>query len=305
VDGGWASLEGGRKAGMNGGKSGERGIGREVRGRKARGNRKTKMDRSIRGGQAESEGEDGRGEIRGAPMGADVLCTPVKWPMQIERQRWTVGVHVSVNEPISTSFLLFDSFSEECTVHPGEWKRILNFGLSHPRIVSSCYSHNSFLHNEDKLKGDRKMQQIQFWIVSLCIHLSSSHGPCPLITFVTIINGQRALCGPIPHIDPGTARNRHAMRQNRPRFSARLRSLTFDIVSVNRRYQGCVFFCSRVRVALLSHLRRFAPSPSCTLSFLPCSLSLSVSLSLSLSLFFSFASSRAELWAKRQGGGVG
>jgi len=44
--------------------------------------------------------------------GADVLCTPVKWPMQIERHRRTVGVHVTVNEPISTSFLLFNAFSE-------------------------------------------------------------------------------------------------------------------------------------------------------------------------------------------------
>jgi len=98
---------------MSGGKSGERGIrnGREVRGRKARGNRKTRMDRSIRAGQAESEGEGGDPRV---PIGgADILCTPVKWPMQIERHRWTVGgVHVSVNEPISTSFLLFDSFSE-------------------------------------------------------------------------------------------------------------------------------------------------------------------------------------------------
>lgn len=40
-----------------------------------------------------------------------ILCTPVKWPMQIERHRRTVGVHVTVNEPISTSFLLFDAFS--------------------------------------------------------------------------------------------------------------------------------------------------------------------------------------------------
>lgn len=49
---------------------------------------------------------------RWAPTGADVLCTPVKWPMQIERHHRTVGVHVTVNEPISTSFLLFNTFSE-------------------------------------------------------------------------------------------------------------------------------------------------------------------------------------------------
>lgn len=32
--------------------------------------------------------------------------------MQIERHRRTMGVHVTVNEPINTSFLLFNAFSE-------------------------------------------------------------------------------------------------------------------------------------------------------------------------------------------------
>lgn len=53
-----------------------------------------------------------RRQRRRLPTGADILCTPVKWPMQIERHRRTVGVHVTVNEPISTSFLLFNAFSE-------------------------------------------------------------------------------------------------------------------------------------------------------------------------------------------------
>lgn len=74
--------------------------------------RRAKERERARHGETDRRGSKRRDiGIAVAAAAIHILCTPVKWPMQIERHRRTVGVHVTVNEPISTSFLLFDAFS--------------------------------------------------------------------------------------------------------------------------------------------------------------------------------------------------
>lgn len=93
-------------------KGGGIGMGRESGGKKQRHSR----EKQRRAGLEERELVEPKGETKKSapPQGANVLCTPVKWPMQIERHCRTVGVHVTVNEPISTSFLLFNAFFVGC-----------------------------------------------------------------------------------------------------------------------------------------------------------------------------------------------
>lgn len=92
----------------------DRGWTRNIGGKKYAGREKQRRADSPVEGKVDRYGKRAkRGNRRGkAPTGVDVLCTPVKWPMQIERHRRTMGVHVTINEPINTSFLLFNAFSE-------------------------------------------------------------------------------------------------------------------------------------------------------------------------------------------------
>lgn len=103
-DGGWAAL-GAEKLGMNGGereRAAKAGSGTRRETQEGEGSTQEQKNRDgpiqpTEGRRAgrDFEGEKARGSNRRALMGADVLRTPVKWPMQIERHHRTVGVHVN------------------------------------------------------------------------------------------------------------------------------------------------------------------------------------------------------------------
>ena len=127
-------------------------------------------DGQMKGRQIQVKGA--RGGNRRAPTSADVLCTPVKWPMQIERHRRTVGVHVTVNEPISTSFLLFNAFSKRV---PSRHRMRIDFDFrgredSEHQTFFLYVKLISFSHTEPRQSLTKKKHEEKFNTIIILIY---------------------------------------------------------------------------------------------------------------------------------------